>query len=142
MMSYVVLLVAVLCVFAFGARADDEPAPVNPSLFFTSQEAAMVETLAAKNPHPAASNGDVHLGAVMYYSPEDWVVWLQGERWTPETQHPDLHIIEVLPDRVRLGIALQPNLPLREVTLRPYQTYQLSSRRVVEGSGAVPSVSK
>jgi len=32
---------------------------------------------------------DIHLGAVLYYGPERWTLWLQGKRWTPATVNDD-----------------------------------------------------
>jgi len=128
-----------LCLLCTPALADTTPAA---SLFFTPDEARQIEVLKQKNPVPLGDTGDVHLGAVFYYGERNWVLWLQGQRWTPETDRADLHVLEVTADHVRLSLAAAAGLPLREITLKPYQTYQLSTGKVVEGSASSPLPAK
>lgn len=60
------------------------------------------------------------------------------ERWTPATDRADLHVVDVQPESVRLSIAM-PGMSQREIVLKPHQTFQLSTGKVVEDSGPVPA---
>ena len=65
------------------------------------------------------------------------------DRWTPETQSDDVRVIDVSADDVKLGVALSPGGAQREVVLKPYQTYRLSTGEVEEGPSApVPDLSR
>ncbi len=124
-------LCAILVVFLSPVYASAETP--TPSLFFTAEETRKIEALAHKEAStPGAS--DIHLGAIMYYAPNDWAVWLQGERWTPTTEHTDLHILGVEPNQVRMELSgVQFSVP-QDITLRPYQTYQTATGKIVEGA--------
>ena len=104
------------------------------SLFFTPVETQQIEALASKNAQNNSFYPDIHLGAVMYYGPGEWTLWLQGERWTPGTERADLHILDVTPDEVRLAVITAPETTSQEITLRPHQTYQIATGRIIEGS--------
>jgi hypothetical protein len=108
--------------------ATDTPAS---SLFFTPDESKQIDALAARK---APAHSDIHLGAVMYYGPGDWTLWLQGERWTPMTQHGDLRVLEVEPGEVRLALVTAPDMPPREITLHSNQTYEVATGKIVEGT--------
>lgn len=108
-----------------------------PSLFFTAEEVQTIEALKAAQPISVDESGDVHLGAVFYYAPDDWVLWLQGKRWTPDTQDESLRVIDVQPDEVCLAVAFLPGASSQEIRLKPHQTYRLSSGEVVEGPAAL-----
>lgn len=128
------ILCAALCLLSLPAQADTLP---QASLFFTPEEVRAIEKPMEKNTAAAAQPvpmRDVSLGAVLYYGPGDWVLWLQGERWTPATQHADIHVLEVDADEVRLKLTPSPDVAAREVVLKPYQIYQWSADKVVEGS--------
>jgi len=118
------------CCVASLAQAAEAP---NTSLFFTPDNVQKVEALLLQKPIEKNANADVHLGAVFYYGPAEWVVWLQGERWTPDTRHDDIRIIDVAPELVHVQITSASGGPLRDVSLKPHQTYQLSTGRIVEG---------
>ncbi len=75
--------------------------------------------------------GDIHLGAVIYYAPNDWTLWLQGEKWTPETSREDLRVLAVTVDEVRLSWQGEDDAPPREIILRPNQSYQIATESVI-----------
>jgi hypothetical protein len=135
MMKCAALLLG-LCLAAASARAAEPP---DASLFFTPGEVQKIEAAAATIKRADADDGDVHLGAVFYYGAGDWVLWLQGRRWTPSTRQADLRVTGVRQDAVRLAVAAAPGMPFREVELKPHQTYRLSTGKVVEGSGDDPA---
>jgi hypothetical protein len=113
-------------VLASGVRAE-ELLPT-ASLFLTPQELYEAEMLARKL--PPAPEGDIHLGAVLYYSPDDWTLWLQGEKWTPETVRGDLRVLEVTEDGVRL-MWRDDKRQEHEITLKPNQSYQIATGKVI-----------
>jgi hypothetical protein len=118
---------------ALAPRAFAAASVPTDSLFFTPDETKQIEALANKNGPRNSSQSDIHLGAVMYYGPGNWTLWLQGERWTPETVKADLHVLDVQPDAVRLTLTATPDMTTREITLRPHQTYRIATGQVVEG---------
>ena len=133
-MNKFVILVA--CLMATSAQAEEV---LTASLFFSPEQIQKIEMQSAKNTKPiVTTNEDIHLGAVFYYAPDDWVLWLQGERWTPATERQDIHVDEVTPDHVVLSVSPGAGQPQRDVVLKPYQTYQLSSGLVVEGGAVLP----
>lgn len=134
-MKRIILFAAPFLFFPTSVKAD-----VPPSLFFTSEEVQIIQALAAKTSHPNSETGDIHLGAVFYYAPDDWVLWLQGQKWTPSTAKTDIRVTSVQPDEVRVSLSSASGAPAQDIVLKPYQTYQLSTGKVVEGSlGADPS---
>ena len=114
---------------ATAAYADDTP---SSSLFFSADESKQVESLVSKM-SPTKSADDVHLGAVLYYGPDKWVLWLQGKRWTPETDSADMHVLRVQPGEVRLALIEPSDINVRNITLKPHQTYQVATGKIVEG---------
>ena len=101
------------------------------SLFFSPAEMATIDGLARRAP-AVAGDKNIRLGAVFYYGPHEWSLWLQGKMWTPQTDQPDLHVIEVQPNAVRFSLTL-PDSAAREFTLKPYQTYRPVTDDVTEG---------
>ena len=73
-------------------------------------------------------------GAILYYAPDDWTIWLQNAEWTPGTSRPGLRVTQVTADEVRLTLAPPLVAAPRDIALKPYQTYRLSSGVVAEGS--------
>jgi len=115
-----------LCLLAHEAQA---------SLFFTSEERGRIEH-AFDRARPGLlgqARHVVHCSSILYSGPQVWTVWLQGERWTPETERPGLHILEVTPDFVRLSVALATDDAPRAVTLRAHQSLNLLTGAIVEG---------
>jgi hypothetical protein len=99
------------------------------SLFFNEKEIAAIEEELRKPPEP--EDEDVlTLGAVLYYGPHDWTVWIRDEKWTPETDRPNLRIVEVTPVNVSLSVVAAEGMPPRTIVLRPYQSYRLSTGQI------------
>ncbi|MDR3423472.1 MAG: hypothetical protein P4M13_00120 [Alphaproteobacteria bacterium] len=121
---------AMLVFSSLPARAD-APALPQTSLFFTPQESRAAEILAQKA--QPAGQGDIRLGAVMYYGPHDWTLWLQGEKWTPETSRPDLRVEEVSANEVRLSWRAEDGSGERDFTLKPNQSYQIATGKIIAG---------
>lgn len=92
------------------------------------------ETAKTEAVNPAPLTDAISLGAVMYAGINDWAVWLQNERWTPQTNRPNLHIIAVSPDEVKLSITATAGSAAKEITLRPHQTYDPVSGTIGESA--------
>ena len=106
-----------------------------PSLFFTPQEEASIET-AVRREQPkllGQAKHVLHCGSIMYIDETRWTIWLQGERWTPEMKRPNLHVIAVTPYAVRLSLVMAGETSKREVTLRPHQSLNLLTGDIIEG---------
>lgn len=99
-----------------------------PSLFFNKDDVARIEKETI-NPSPKSEDA-LTIGAILYFGPKSWSVWIRGEKWMPDTDRPNLHILAVTPDSVRLSVAPYEGAPFKEVTLRPYQTYIPSSGQI------------
>jgi hypothetical protein len=123
----------ILAFLSFVAMAEDAPGPPDTSLFFTPDESRSIDSLTASlKPNPAATPG-IHLGAVFYYGPGAWSIWLRNTRWTPETTSEDLRVVDVSANKVDLEWISQPGSDPVRISLRPYQTYQISSGKIIEG---------
>jgi hypothetical protein len=125
---FLYLCLAIVC--RSSALAQDANVPPQSSLFFTPQETREAERLAEKAA-PAGGASNIRLGAVMYYGPGDWTLWLQGEKWTPGTVHENLHILEVSPAKVRLLWRGDEDSAESDITLRPNETYQIATGKVI-----------
>lgn len=117
-----------LLIFSGAASADEETLP-QTSLFFTPEETYQVDRLAQQSQAPG--EGDLNLGAVFFYAPNDWVLWLRGEKWTPQTRRDDIRIKEVSAGNVRLTWQAEDGSGPRDITLAPNETYQISSGQVI-----------
>ncbi len=125
--GWIFLLSALPLFAATLAYAEEPPAR---SLFFTNEESAQISALQAKETAGRSDDGDIHLEAIMYYGPGDWTLWLQGMRWTPQTDRPDIHVVDVQSDQVRLRIAGVAD----DVVLKPHQTFQVATGKIIEGN--------
>ncbi len=119
---FIPLALLISCGHAFAY----EDAPPQTSLFFTRDEAREADMLARRN--APAGQGDIQLGAVIYYGPDDWTFWLRNEKWTPDTLRDDFQVLEVTADMVRL--LWRSDEGMQEVTLRPFQTFRASAKQL------------
>lgn len=99
------------------------------SLFFSSREAHEAEMMALRL--VPSGKGDIRLGAVLYFGPNDWVLWLQGEKWTPETARDDLQVLDVAEDHVRLLWQKNKGEKAVEILLKPHQAYRLATGEII-----------
>lgn len=131
MMEKKIFLIALILAVPAPLQAQDAAA----SLFYSPQEIWQIET-ALRREQPALltqAKHVLHCGSLVYVGPDQWTVWLQGEKWTPQTDRPNLHILSVTPDSVRLSILMRGEKEPREVTLRPNQSLNLLTGAVMEG---------
>lgn len=111
------------------------PANATTSLFFNEAERQQIDEEFQNNraAYATPDEHNIHLGAVLYYGPQRWVVWLQGKSWMPETQDNDIRILEVTARQVKLQWKSSTQEAGDEITLRPHQTYNRMTEEVSEG---------
>ncbi len=128
------ILFAVL-LLASPVWANNAAPALTTSLFFTPVEMDKINAAVQKSPQMFVDKDAINLGAILYFGPESWTVWLKGEKWTPGMKRPNLHIMEVQEDRVTLSFSPREGTEKLEITLHPYQTYHISSGQITEGGG-------
>ena len=129
MRKHFLFIISIVITATLPAYAQMPPPALTPSLFFNDEELDVIDKEVRKAPRPLNRDA-VTLGAVLYYGPNNWTVWLRGEKWTPETDRPNLRILDVTPDSVRLSLTPHEGAKPQTIMLRPYQTYNVSSGRV------------
>jgi hypothetical protein len=85
-----------LLLLSTAAQAAEWP---RASLFFNLREEQQALS-AARQAFPAG--GGLRLGAILYFGEDDWTLWLQGEKWRPDTRRDDIRILSVTPQAVEL----------------------------------------
>jgi len=99
------------------------------SLFFTPQETYDASHEARKI--APAGKGDLRLDAIIYYGDNDWTLWLQGERWTPDTIRENIKILRVTPTEATFDWKEGVTAPPQKITLKPNQYYQISTGKII-----------
>jgi hypothetical protein len=115
--------------FVFPASAAENEAVPRNSLFFTMQEISQADMSAHKT--PPEHEGDIHLGAIVYYGPDDWSLWLQGEKWVPGMEHTDLRVLEVTADHVQLLWRGENGAAQQEFTLKPNESFEIATGKII-----------
>lgn len=77
----------------------------------------------------------LHLGAVLFGGPQDWTLWLNGERVTPDRLPERIEAISVAPERVRMTWQDVPRDRRVTVELRPRQSWDLIENAVITRDG-------
>jgi hypothetical protein len=114
------------------AATPEIPAAINHTETKNEPETIQPQPIAEFTPQTAPPMDKIKLDAVIYYSPDDWTVWMQGKRWTPSSNDPRLHIISTAPDKVRLSITNAVGGATKEITLRPHQVYDPATGKIGE----------
>ncbi len=127
-----------------SAAAAQQAAP-RPSLFFNPAETAAIEgLLVAHEARVSAAQSDrgpverpvppdVHMGALIYMGPNDWVVWLNGARRTAQNRGGELEIAAVTPERAEIVWRGDTRGGPLRIRLRPYQTFVGTTGEILEG---------
>ncbi len=123
------ITVCLFAVFLLSPALAQAASPPRASLFLTPQEEHEAAALARRL--APSGKGNIHLGAILYYGANDWTLWLQGEKWTPETSREDIEVLDVSEDRVRVLWNNPENKKQVEVVLRPNQSYQIATGEVI-----------
>jgi len=93
---------------------------------------AAAETSGRTGPPPVPP--DIHMGALIYLRPNDWVIWINGVRRTPRDRLGELEIAAVTAERAEIvwrGDAAAGPLRIR---LRPHQTFIGTTGEIFEGT--------
>lgn len=116
---------------------EDVKKPFVRSLFFTGQELADIKkatkgivnagnNLGAPTEKPIPQVRIIKLTGVLYKSPDDWLIWLNGHKLNPKTLLQEIVDIEVFQDSsVRLhwfDIGLNGII---DITMRPHEQYDI-----------------
>jgi len=80
----------------------------------------------------AIENATLFLSTILYTSPKDWTVWINGAAITPELEFGAFEVTQIGPDFVELLVPLSAQ-GMRPVRLAPNQTFIAKSGIVVEG---------
>lgn len=74
------------------------------------------------------------LAGVVYQSPQDWTIWLNGERVTPRNIPENIRSLTVNVDHVRLRWFDKAENRIVNITLRPHQHYNLDLDTIAPGT--------
>lgn len=74
----------------------------------------------------------LYLSTILYYSPEEWTIWINGVPISPKQELRSFEVTEISPDHVDLLVPLSAQ-GMRPVRLSPNQTFVTKSGAVVEG---------
>ncbi len=102
-----------------------------------ADEAALVDAMAEPPAlaAPRAMPADLDLQAIVYVSPQNWVVWINGRAWRAGDANDSLRILKVTPQEVRLTVDHgDPSASLPVIVLRPMQTYLAATGEVSDRS--------
>lgn len=121
----------VLFLFLFLCAASAQAAP---SLFFTEEETAAIEEDLARHAQDfrARDAGLLSLESVVFYAPDRWTLWIDGEKWTPETRKEGLEIVDVAPDQAQLRVSPPRSGVPRLAVLRAHQSLDLATGDIAE----------
>lgn len=121
-----------------------------PSLFFTSDEAALVAAVRsgviARPPTERELNEDpgeeatpepgireLALGGIVYRSSSDWTIWVNGEKMTPERIHPQILDIKVRKSHVQMKWFDPYTNQVFPIRLKPHQRFNIDTRIFLPG---------
>lgn len=80
---------------------------------------------------------ELSLGGIVYASGEDWVVWLNGQRVTPEAVPKQIIDIQVKNDYIELKWFDSWTNLIYPIRLRPHQRFNLDTRIFLPGTAAL-----
>ncbi len=108
----------------------------------------------------------IYLGSVIYFAPNDWVIWLNDQKITTSTnnEQKEIYVSSVINDRIKIRwkmslskwkilsgkkdetmaprLDFNSNVVESEFELRPNQTFILGSNSVVEGKAVIALIKK
>jgi len=143
------ILFAVCIVGTSLAQQNDEEAPITlistedqfmQSLFFNQIELAALNKAAIgvvlggiddENSPPLKR--EIRLAGLVYDSPNDWIIWLNGHRMTPGNILPEIVEIKVNKTSVFLRWYDAVLKQVLVITLRPHQVYDIQSGILLPG---------
>lgn len=122
--------------------------PFTGSLLFTPLELSSIKT-ALEGYVPYAEEGAeevdeamalarlqprlVRLSGIIYRAPNDWIVWINGQRLSPGKLIPEVAEIQVKRDHVIVKWYDAPTREVISIRLRPHQTYDILTGVLLPG---------
>lgn len=117
------------------------------SLFFTPNQIASIMRAnqgfiapeAAYNPDNQSGKPidkgprNIVLSGIVYNAPNDWTIWLNGQRVTPKNKPERVMGLTVRQDRIHLRWMDIGNQRIVNITLRPHQVYALDTDTIRPG---------
>lgn len=110
----------VCCVSLLLTTHNLKAAQIPPSLFLTTKE---------QHAPNQQDNTRTTLDALIYYSPTQWTIWLNGTAYTPDSPSSSIHIEQVSAETVTLTQTL--GTQSARFTLAPQQSYDWSSKQIL-----------
>ncbi|MBX7197992.1 MAG: hypothetical protein K1X51_01290 [Rhodospirillaceae bacterium] len=129
---------------AADAKSADAPVAVSDArvpdtLMFTTDELTDIQSRigqadagAGANAGNAVENASLYLSSILYFSPTDWVIWVNGVPIEPHQDFQAFKVTDISPSSVELLVPLSA-MGMRPVRLGPNQTFVAKSGIVVEG---------
>jgi len=81
----------------------------------------------------AIEDANLYLSSIVYFGPDEWMLWVNGVQVTPELQVDTFEVVSIQPDYVELVVPLSA-AGVRPVRLEPNQTFIGETGAVVEGA--------
>jgi hypothetical protein len=135
---------AVAAIPAIKLTPEELNAPFSGSFFLTPAEIAAIKTAMAGSgmmggdisvAAPVPQHRVISVSGLLYRSPKDWIVWMNGQKVTPEN---------LLPEIVDIKIDSSSHMKLKwydigldkviAITLRPHQTYDIVTGVLLPGT--------
>jgi len=122
-----------------------------PSLFFTSDEAALISAVrsgviarppteselnqgeAGEDFVPERGVRELALGGIVYRTSSDWTIWINGEKITPERIPSEILDIRVRKDHVRIKWFDEYTNQIFPIKLKPHQRFNIDTRIFLPG---------
>lgn len=130
--------------FAADAKPADTPVAiadtkVPDTLMFATDELTDIQSRIGQGEASvgaASTNGvenaSLYLSSILYFSPTDWIVWVNGVPIEPKQDFQAFRVTDITPTSVELLVPLSA-MGMRPVRLGPNQTFLVKSGVVVEG---------
>ena len=89
-------LIVFACPLNLGAHSDF------PSLMFTANEMQAIESSRLKEIHAAQNGPAISCDAILYMDPQNWTIWVNGQKITSAQKHPEFQVVSVKEGQVEL----------------------------------------
>ncbi len=128
---------------AGGPVSPDTAAKIPDTLMFTIDEFNEIQSHGTGREGEAGSGGgsggaqaiesaSLYLSTILYFSPTDWTIWVNGVPISPDQEFQSFKVTEITPSYVELLVPLSAQ-GMRPVRLGPNQTFIAKSGVIVEG---------
>lgn len=132
------VLFAVLPATAIAQDKTSEPRRIPDTLMFSIDELNDIKDRISSGEVTNSASGEefkaraLYLGSILYSSPKDWTIWINGQPIGPNQDFQVFQVTEITPRHVELLVPLSAQ-GMRPVRLEPNQTFIAESGIIVEG---------